>query len=62
MILKQRLLYPGLGGVMDIASSIIFHEQNESTRACCFQILDAIFPTDLYSDHIEITTAVSNKS
>ena len=35
---------PGLGGVRDIVSAIISHEQ---TRVCRFQLLDAVFPKDL---------------
>ena len=34
-------LNPGLGGVRDVASAIISHEQTQSNRVCCFQILDA---------------------
>ena len=50
----------GLGGVKNVASAItcISHEQTQSNRDCCFQILDAVFPKDLFSEHLIITTAV----
>ena len=41
-----------LGGVTDVASVIISHEQTQSNRVCCFQTLDAVFPKDLLSDYL----------
>ena len=45
----------GLGGVRDVASSSISHEQTQSNQASCFQTLDAVFPKDpqfrLFRDH-----------
>ena len=32
----------------DVASVIISHELNKTESACCFQTLDAVFPTDLF--------------
>ena len=37
----------------DVASAIISHEQTQSNRVCCFQILDAVFPKDLLSDYLQ---------
>ena len=34
-------LSPRQGGVRDVASVIISHEQTQSNRVCCFQSLDA---------------------
>ena len=51
-------LNPRLGGLKDVASAIISHERTLSNRVCCFQTLDAVFPKDLFSDYLEITTAV----
>ena len=31
-------LNPGLGGVSDVTSAIISHEQTQSNRCCCFQL------------------------
>ena len=45
-------LNPGLGGVRDVASAIISHEQTQSNRVCCFQTLDVVFPKDLLSDYL----------
>ena len=47
------MLKPGLGGVYDVASAIISHEQTQLNRVCCFQTLDAVFPKDLFSDYLE---------
>ena len=45
-------LSPVLGGVRDVASAMISHEQTlKSDRVCCFQTLDAAFPKDLFSDY-----------
>ena len=44
-------LNPGLGGVMDVESAIICHEQTQSNRVCCFQSPDAVFTKDLFSDY-----------
>ena len=44
-------LNPGLGGVRNVASAIISHEQTQSNRVCCFQTLDAAYPKDLLSDY-----------
>ena len=41
-------LSPGLGGVRDVGSAIISHEQTQLNRVCCFQTLDAVFPKDLF--------------
>ena len=51
-------LNPGLGGVRDVASASIPHEQTQQNRACCFQALDAVF-----SDYLllpDITTLLSS--
>ena len=48
---KRVTLNPGQGGVRDVASVIISQEQTQSNRVCCFQILDAIFPKDPFSDY-----------
>ena len=45
-------LKPGLGGVRDVASAIISHEQTQSNRVCYFQNLDAVFPKDPLSDYL----------
>ena len=42
----------GLGGMRDITSAIISHEQTQSNRVCSFQTLDAVFPKDLFSDYL----------
>ena len=39
-------LNPGLGGVRDVTSAIISHEQSQSNRVCYFQTLDAVFLKD----------------
>ena len=36
----------------------ISHEQTQSIRVWCFQTLDSVFPKDIFSDYLEITTAV----
>ena len=58
MLLKNKLLFgsrsalnAGLGGVRDVASVIISHEQSQSNRVCRFQTLDSVFPKDLLSDY-----------
>ena len=43
------MLNPGLGGVRDVASINISHDQTQSNRVCCFQIVDAVPPQDLFS-------------
>ena len=35
----------------------ISHKMTPSNRVCGFQTLDAVFPIDLFSDYLEITTA-----
>ena len=45
-------LNPGLGGVRDVTSAIISHEQTQSNRVCYFQTLDAVFPKDPLSDYL----------
>ena len=45
------MLNPGLGGVRDVLSAIISHEQTQYNRICRFQTLDAVFPKDLFSDY-----------
>ena len=45
-------LNPGLGGVRDVTSAIISHEQTQSNRICYFQTLDAVFPKDPLSDYL----------
>ena len=30
----------------------------QSNRVCCFKTLDAVFPTDLFSDYLEISKVV----
>ena len=45
------VLNQGLGGVRDVASAIISHEQTQSNRVCCFQTLDAVIPKGLFSDY-----------
>ena len=52
-------LNPGIGDGRDVASSIISREQAQSNRVRCFQTLDTVFPMDLFSDYLEITTAVA---
>ena len=42
----------GLGGMRNVASAIISHEQIHSNRVCCLQALD------LFSEYLEITTGV----
>ena len=32
----------------DVASANISHEQTQSNQVCCFQTLNAVFPTDLF--------------
>ena len=41
----------------DVASAIISHEQTQKP-SLLFQTLDAVFPKDLFSDYLEITTAI----
>ena len=48
-------LNPGLGGLWDVAYTIIFHERIQSNRVCCFLTLDAIRLKNL---DLEITKAV----
>ena len=45
-------LNPGLGGVRDVTSAIISHEQTQSNRVCYFQTFDAVFPKDSLSDYL----------
>ena len=45
-------LNPWLGGVRDVTSAIISHEQTQSNRVCYFQTLDAVFPKDPLSDYL----------
>ena len=45
-------LNTGLGGMRDVVSAIISHEQTQSNRVCCFQTLDAVLPKDLFSDYL----------
>ena len=45
-------LNPGLGGVRDVTSAIISHEQTQSNRVCYLQTLDAVFPKDPLSDYL----------
>ena len=40
---NRAALSAGLGGVRDVASAIISHEQTELNEVCC---LDAVFPKD----------------
>ena len=56
--MSRVALNPGLGGVRDLASAIITHEQTQQNRVCCFQTLDAVIPKDLLSDYLETPTAV----
>ena len=51
-------LNSGLGGVRDVAFTVIYHEQSQLNRVCCFQTSDAVFSKDLFffSDYLEITT------
>ena len=48
-IWEQSCAHPGLGGVRDVAFSIISHEQ---TQSYCFQTLDIAFPNDPISDYL----------
>ena len=48
---SRGALNPGLGGLRDVASAIIFHEHTESNLVCCFQTPHAVFPKDLFSDY-----------
>ena len=50
-------LNPGLGGVREVASAIIFHEQTQSNRSCYFQTSDAELPKNLFSDYLQVTAA-----
>ena len=44
LLFESRVaLNTGLGGVGDVASAIISHEQTQSNRVCCSQTLDAVF-------------------
>ena len=54
VFLSRVALNPGLGGVRDIASAIISHEQTQYTvkLRLLFQTLDAVFPKDLFSDYL----------
>ena len=36
---NSAALNPGKGGMRDVASANISHEQTQSTRVCCFQTL-----------------------
>ena len=45
-------LNPGLGGVRDVTSVVISHEQIQSNRVCYFQTVDAVFPKDPLSDYL----------
>ena len=44
-------LNPRLGGLNDVTSDIISHEQIQSNRVGYFQTLVAVFPKDLFSDY-----------
>ena len=44
----------GLGGVRDVASAIISHEQTQSNRVSWFQTLNVVFPKDLFSNYLYI--------
>ena len=46
-------LNPGLGGMIFVASDLILHEQTQSNQVCCFQILNAVFPKDLFSVYLD---------
>ena len=46
------VLNPELGGVSNVASAIISHEQIQSNRTCCFQTSDAVSPKGLFSDYL----------
>ena len=37
-----------LGGMRNVVSTIISHEQTKSNRVCCFVTLNAVFPRDLF--------------
>ena len=50
--LVTEVLNPGLGGVRDVTSAIISHEQTQSNRVCYFQNSDAVFPKDPLSDYL----------
>ena len=52
---NRVLINPGPGGMRDVATAIISHEQTQSNCDCCFQTLDAVFLKDLFSDHFKIS-------
>ena len=41
-----------------VTSAIISHDRTQSNRVCCFQALDSVFPRGLFSEYLEIRTAV----
>ena len=43
---RSVALNSGLGGIMDVASAIISHEQTQQNRVCCFHPFDAVFTKD----------------
>ena len=46
----------------NVASAIISHEQTQSYGVCCFQILDAVFPKDLFfSDYLMKSAVFSDR-
>ena len=54
LFVNRITLNPGQGGVRDVSSVIISHEQTQSNRVCCFQTLDFAFQRSLFrlfSDH-----------
>ena len=58
--LVTETLNPGLGGVRDVTSAIISHEQTQSNRVCYFQTSDSCIskgsPFRLFDSEVLITT------
>ena len=48
----------GLGGVRNVASVIISHEQTKKTESVVFKLYMLYFQMILFTDNLETTTAV----
>ena len=53
-IWEQSCAQSRVSGVRNGTSANISHEQTQSNQVCCFQMLDAVFPMDLFSDCLQI--------
>ena len=51
-------LNSGLGGVRNVASVIISHEQTQKTESAVFKLYMLYFQRILFTDNLETTTAV----